>query len=67
MPGGLFQVLMSRRQGIRGWAFILTLLAGLLLVLSGPLSAQSLPLGGLGAGEEGTAHDPRRSSSRWTR
>ncbi|MCE9663850.1 mechanosensitive ion channel [Halomonas sp. M5N1S17] len=32
--------------------------AGLLLLLSTPLSAQSLPLGGLGAGDEGTAHDP---------
>ncbi|MCE9682743.1 mechanosensitive ion channel domain-containing protein [Halomonas alkalisoli] len=32
--------------------------AGLLLLLSTPLSAQSLPLGGLGAGDEGTVHDP---------
>ncbi|EWH02578.1 small mechanosensitive ion channel protein MscS [Halomonas sp. BC04] len=34
------------------------MLAAILLLLSGPLSAQSLPLGGLGAGEEGAAHDP---------
>ena len=58
MPGGFYQAVRSSRRGGRGWNWLPIMFSALLLLLSGPLSAQSLPLGGLGAGEDGAAHDP---------
>ncbi|AMD01462.1 mechanosensitive ion channel domain-containing protein [Halomonas chromatireducens] len=58
MPGGFFQALRGSRRWRKDWAWLPILLVVLLLVSGGPLSAQSLPIGGLGGGEDDAGHDP---------
>lgn len=59
MPADFLQALTPGRRPAGLWAWLLCVMAAVLLMAAAPSAAQTLPLTGLGADAEGPEHDPR--------